>query len=354
MGKVPAVKYGDAVVTEQVAVYLYLADLFPKAQLAPAIEDPLRGPYLRWLAFYGSCFEPAIIDRSQKREPAPRAMSPYGEFDTMFKTLTDQLAAGPYLLGMRFLAVDVLWGALGWITHFGLIPAVPVIQSYVERGQRASCFVKAPRAMRSSRRPWPPTSCQTVRSSGEDALRLGGVRRDRIHQSRRQAVVGLETQLLETRADGSHLVGLGAGFDDGRDERGEFRRGPAAFLRKLRVHEVETVEQVRLVLDSAVHVHAAAAARVALDRRIRIDDLELLRIGADAQVVAADHRDLHEGRARRLPALRAATDVVVRRVALETDGDGRLRICTSACRRRGSRRPAAPFVDRQDEWIVRP
>ncbi len=144
MGKVPAVKHGDAVVTEQVAVYLYLADLFPKAQLAPAIEDPLRGPYLRWLAFYGSCFEPAIIDRSQKREPAPRAMSPYGEFDTMFKTLTDQLAAGPYLLGMRFLAVDVLWGtALGWITHFGLIPSVPVIQSYVERVNARPAFVKA-------------------------------------------------------------------------------------------------------------------------------------------------------------------------------------------------------------------
>jgi len=144
MGKVPAVKYGDAVVTEQVAVYLYLADLFPKAQLAPEITDPLRGPYLRWLAFYGSSFEPAIIDRSQKREPAPRAMSPYGEFDTMFKTLTDQLAAGPYLLGSRFLAVDVLWGtALGWITHFGLIPAVPVIQSYVERVNARPAFVKA-------------------------------------------------------------------------------------------------------------------------------------------------------------------------------------------------------------------
>ena len=93
MGKVPALKHGDALVTEQVAVYLYLADLFPKAKLAPAIDDPLRGPYLRWLAFYGSCFEPAIIDRSQKREPAPRGMNPYGDFETMFKTLTDQLAA---------------------------------------------------------------------------------------------------------------------------------------------------------------------------------------------------------------------------------------------------------------------
>jgi glutathione S-transferase len=144
MGKVPAIRHGDAVVTEQVAVYLYLADLFPEAGLAPMLTDPLRGPYLRWLAFYGSSFEPAIIDRSQKREPAPRAMSPYGDFDTMFKTLTDQLEAGPYMLGSRFLALDVLWGtALGWITHFGLIPAVPVIKSYVERVNARPAFAKA-------------------------------------------------------------------------------------------------------------------------------------------------------------------------------------------------------------------
>jgi glutathione S-transferase len=144
MGKVPAIRHGDAVVTEQVAVYLYLADLFPEAGLAPSLTDPLRGPYLRWLAFYGSSFEPAIIDRSQKREPAPRAMSPYGDFDTMFKTLTDQLERGPYLLGSRFLALDVLWGtALGWITQFGLIPAVPAIKSYVERVNARPAFARA-------------------------------------------------------------------------------------------------------------------------------------------------------------------------------------------------------------------
>jgi glutathione S-transferase len=144
MGKVPTIKHGDSVVTEQVAIYSYLADLFPKAQLAPALTDPLRGPYLRWTAFYGSCFEPAIIDRSQKREPAPRGMSPYGEFDTMFKTLTDQLATGPYLLGSRFMACDVLWGtALDWITKFGLVPAVPVVADYVERVNARPAFVKA-------------------------------------------------------------------------------------------------------------------------------------------------------------------------------------------------------------------
>jgi glutathione S-transferase len=62
MGKVPAIRHGDALITEQPAVYIYLADLYADAALAPPIGDPLRGPYLRWLVFYGSCFEPAVTD----------------------------------------------------------------------------------------------------------------------------------------------------------------------------------------------------------------------------------------------------------------------------------------------------
>ena len=134
MGKVPAIRHGDAIVTEQVAVYLYLADLYSEAGLAPAFGDPLRGPYLRWMAFYGSSYEPALMDRSMKRDPAPPSTSPYGDFDTMFKTLTDQLGKGPYMLGERFSAVDVLWGsALRWTTMFDLVPDVPVTKAYVER-----------------------------------------------------------------------------------------------------------------------------------------------------------------------------------------------------------------------------
>ncbi len=134
MGKVPAVLDGDALVTEQGAVFLYLADRFPDAGLAPAIGDPLRGPYLRWLVFYGSSFEPALIDRAMKREPAAPGMCPYGDYDTMLKTLTDQLAKGSYLLGERFSAADVLWGtALTWTTMFKLVPELPVIVDYMAR-----------------------------------------------------------------------------------------------------------------------------------------------------------------------------------------------------------------------------
>ena len=134
MGKVPAIRHRGELVTEQGAIYTYLADEFPAAGLAPRIGDPLRGPFLRWLAFYGSCFEPAVVDRSQQRPPAPAAMSPYGDFETMMKTLTDQLARGDHLLGDRFQALDVLWGtALGWMKAFKLVPDSPVVSAYVDR-----------------------------------------------------------------------------------------------------------------------------------------------------------------------------------------------------------------------------
>jgi glutathione S-transferase len=134
MGKVPAIVHDGALVTEQPAVYIYLADLYPQVGLAPAIGDPLRGPYLRWMVFYGSSFEPALVDRSQKREPAPPSMCPYGDFDTMLGTLNQQLATGPYLLGERFTAADVLWGmALKWTVGFKLVPASPQIEAYIER-----------------------------------------------------------------------------------------------------------------------------------------------------------------------------------------------------------------------------
>jgi glutathione S-transferase len=144
MGKVPAIVHDGALVTEQGAVYAYLADLYPEAGITPIIGDPLRGPYLRWLFFYGSSFEPALVDRSLKREPAPPATSPYGDYDTMLKTLTDQLAPGPYLLGDRFTAADVLWGtALRWTTMFKLVPETPAIVGYIARVTARPAFARA-------------------------------------------------------------------------------------------------------------------------------------------------------------------------------------------------------------------
>jgi glutathione S-transferase len=134
MGKVPAIRHGDALITEQVAIGIYLADLFPEAGITPAIGDALRGPYLRWYVFYAACFEPAMVDKALKRDGGSTAMLPYGSVETTVSTLIAQLTAGPWLLGDRFTAADVLWGtALTWMTGFGLVEAVAPIKAYVER-----------------------------------------------------------------------------------------------------------------------------------------------------------------------------------------------------------------------------
>jgi glutathione S-transferase len=105
MGKVPAIRHGDSLVTEQAAIFIYLADLFPEAGLAPALTDPLRGPYLRWLTYYGSSLEPAVIDNFLKREPAPPRMCPYGDYDTVLRTVSYKFWEVRFLVLECFLLV---------------------------------------------------------------------------------------------------------------------------------------------------------------------------------------------------------------------------------------------------------
>lgn len=144
MGKIPTIKHGDVVVTEQAAIYMYLAELYPEAGMSPAVGSALRGPYLRWMVFYGSCFEPAIVDRSMKREAAAASTSPYGDVDTMLATVNKQLAKGPWFLGDTFTALDALWGAaLAWTVGFKLVPETPEIKAYLERFNARPAVVRA-------------------------------------------------------------------------------------------------------------------------------------------------------------------------------------------------------------------
>lgn len=134
LGKVPAVRVGETLVTEQGAIYLYLADLFPEAGLAPGLSDPDRGAFVRWLFMYGSCFEPAVVDRYMKREPGSMNETPYASYESLINLLEETLKKGPYLLGDRFTAADLLWGiALRWTTMFGLVEARPAFQAYMAR-----------------------------------------------------------------------------------------------------------------------------------------------------------------------------------------------------------------------------
>jgi glutathione S-transferase len=145
MGKVPALKHGDTVVTEAAAICTYLADEFPHARLNIPVGDPRRGPYLKWLFFGPSCIEPAIIDRAAPRkEEARRAMLGYGNFDTVMDVVAKAVEKGPYLMGEQFTAADVVIGSgLRWGMMFNLIPKRPEFEAYVARLEQRPALQRA-------------------------------------------------------------------------------------------------------------------------------------------------------------------------------------------------------------------
>jgi glutathione S-transferase len=135
MGKVPTLVDGDTIVSEVSATCCYLADAYPKAGLAPAVSDKLRGPYLKWLFFVPSCVEPAILDKAMNRPPPPRSTAGWADYDTVVEVLRDATGkASPYLLGERFTAADVVVGAsLRWTMKFKLLPELPEFVAYTQR-----------------------------------------------------------------------------------------------------------------------------------------------------------------------------------------------------------------------------
>lgn len=134
MGKVPAIKHGDVVVTEAAAICCYLADAFPAAGLAPATTDLSRGTYLRWMFFSPSCIEPAIADKAFNRPPAPTSAVGYGDYDAVMNALSQAVTQGDYVLGDRFSAADVVLGsALRYGMMFNIIQHRPEFDAYVDR-----------------------------------------------------------------------------------------------------------------------------------------------------------------------------------------------------------------------------
>jgi len=135
MGKVPAVRHGDTVVTEVAAICTYLADEFSAAKLNVPVGNPQRGVYLKWLFFAPGCLEPAVTDRAFPRKEEPRRSAlGYGDFDTTMNVLAGAVAKGPYLMGEQFTAADVVVGShLRWGTLFKLIPERKEFLDYVAR-----------------------------------------------------------------------------------------------------------------------------------------------------------------------------------------------------------------------------
>jgi glutathione S-transferase len=135
MGKVPALRHGDTVVTEGAAICAYLADAFPEAGLAPPPRDRLRGPYYRWLFFVAGPLEAAMSNKALGFEVPPdgKAMAGYGSLADVVATLEAAVAERSYLVGDRFTAADLLVGSyIGWGTRFGTIEKRPAFERYVE------------------------------------------------------------------------------------------------------------------------------------------------------------------------------------------------------------------------------
>jgi glutathione S-transferase len=135
MGKIPVIVDDGVVVTETVAIAIYLCDKYKSPNdLAPAIDDPLRGPYLRWMVYYSAGVEPAITQKFAGFE-MPRRTAGWGSYDLVVDVLRDLLGkADPWILGERFTAVDVvLGGGVNYGMTFDAFPKISEFTAYCER-----------------------------------------------------------------------------------------------------------------------------------------------------------------------------------------------------------------------------
>ena len=134
MGKVPTIVHGGTVITETAAIAMYLADLYPEAKLAPPVGDTARATYFRWIVFNQAAVEPAVTDNYLKREPGAPGMMGYGTFDDTVNALAGALVKGPYVLGERFSAADIVVGSgVRWMLMFKILPERPEFTSYAAR-----------------------------------------------------------------------------------------------------------------------------------------------------------------------------------------------------------------------------
>jgi glutathione S-transferase len=146
MGKVPALRHGDAVVTEVAAICAYLADAFPQAGLAPPPGDRLRAPYYRWLFFAAGPVEAAVSNKALgfAVPPEREGMMGYGSLERVMKVLEDAVSRADYLVGGRFSAADVYIGSqIGFGLMFGTIEKRPAFQQYWQRLGARPAYTRA-------------------------------------------------------------------------------------------------------------------------------------------------------------------------------------------------------------------
>jgi glutathione S-transferase len=133
MGKAPALRHGETIVTEAAAICAYLADVFPAAGLAPPPGSHLRGPYYRWMFFAAGPVEAANTNKALGVVVPPErtVMVGYGSQERTLATLEYQLKRSEYIAGDAFTAADVYVGSqVGFGMMFGGIDKCPAFERY--------------------------------------------------------------------------------------------------------------------------------------------------------------------------------------------------------------------------------
>lgn len=133
MGKLPIVVDGDAVITESAAIALYLADRYSLGKLAPKLDDPARGTYLRWSFFAPSVVEPGAMAKSNDWTFKP-GQAGWGTFEAMIASMESAIAGKQFVLGDHFSMADcVFGGTVRYMTRFKMIEDTPALSEYAAR-----------------------------------------------------------------------------------------------------------------------------------------------------------------------------------------------------------------------------
>jgi glutathione S-transferase len=143
MGKVPALADNGAFLADSAAICMYVADKYPKAGLAPAIDDPQRGKYLWWMVYTPGVIEPALGEKFSGAK-GDRMRSGWGDFDLMIETFEKGLGKNEWILGDKFSAADVMMGSsAAFMKQFGMLPKSPVLEAYAERSMARPAYKRA-------------------------------------------------------------------------------------------------------------------------------------------------------------------------------------------------------------------
>lgn len=144
MGKVPAIRHGDTVITEAAAICAYMADTFPEAGLVPPTNQ--RGDYYRWLFFAAGPLEMAVsikafgLEVLKERERSIGC----GSYESVMDTLAYAVTRYPYITGDHFTAADVYVGShISWGLQFGTLEARPEFTAYWDRLKDRPAYLKA-------------------------------------------------------------------------------------------------------------------------------------------------------------------------------------------------------------------